>query len=117
MVMGDIAWFFTTYDGYSNVAPPYDGYGLVNGELKQQSTNSSVFLMDWISPSYTEVYWLGMIYHLGHSDDVYGMVSLNISSTDSDGNGVVDWMQKTNQRTRTSLDTCKFIHIVFNKQV
>jgi hypothetical protein len=37
---GDILWFFTTYDGSSNVAPPYDDYGLVNGELKQQSANS-----------------------------------------------------------------------------
>ena len=93
---GDILWFFTTYDGSSNVAPPYDGYGLVNGELKQQSGNSSVFLMDWISPSYTEVYYFGgdLSSWAFYDPDVYGMVSLNISSTDSDGNGVVDWMQK-----------------------
>ena len=34
---GDIEWFFTTYDGSARVPPPYDGNGLVNGELKQQS--------------------------------------------------------------------------------
>ena len=92
---GDIEWFFTSYDGSSRVPPPYDGNGLVNGELKQQSPNSSVFLMDWISPSYAEQYFYGnSLSWAFYNPDNYGTVSLNISSTDSDGNGVVDWMQK-----------------------
>ena len=92
---GDIEWFFTSYDGSSRIPPPYDGNGLVNGELKQQSSNSSVFLMDWISPSYVEQYVYGNSVSWAFTNpDNYGMVSLNISSADADGNGVVDWMQK-----------------------
>ena len=51
--------------------------------------------MDWISPSYAEQYVYGnSLSWAFYNPDNYGMVSLNISSTDSDRNGVVDWMQK-----------------------
>ena len=71
--------YFTTYDA-SNSYPLNDN-GTVSGELKAISRGSSVFVTDYLSADSSGVF-------------EYGSVSINFPETDTDNNGVPDWLQK-----------------------
>ncbi len=75
--------YFTSYDGRSST-PRYDNGSrgpLLSGELKPLSFGSSTFVTDY-----------GTVNSWGEISE-YGEVSLSMPSTDSDANGISDWLQ------------------------
>jgi len=75
--------YFTTYDGSSGDPLKDSSTGFISNEFRQQSPGSSVFHADYFSGD-------------GYGIQEYGTISFNLSNTDSDGNGVPDWLQKEN---------------------
>ena len=73
--------YFTSYDG-STGYPRMDG-NYISNEMKPSYQGSSTYVADYMAGDYYNIY-------------EYGSVSLNIPSSDSDGNGVHDWLQKEN---------------------
>ena len=71
--------YFTTYDA-STTYPLNDNY-TVSGELRPIEKGSSVFVTDYLAVDSSVIH-------------EYGTVSLNFPETDSDNNGVPDWLQK-----------------------
>ena len=71
--------YFTSYDGKSSW--PLNDSNRVSGELKPLYSGSSSFVTDYLVANSYGIY-------------EHGTVSLSISSTDSDKNGVPDWLQK-----------------------
>ena len=71
--------YYTTFDGLNSW--PLNDSGYISGELKRSSAGSSTFVTDYLAADYYGVY-------------EYGSVSLNFPTTDSDFNGVPDWLQK-----------------------
>ena len=78
----DGSWVnFTTYDGSTGDPLKDSSTGFISNEFRQQSPGSSIFHADYLS---------GDLYGIQE----YGTISFNLSNTDSDGNGVPDWLQK-----------------------
>ena len=75
---GDIT-YFTTYDGTSG--QPYNSNGIVSSEVKPTTIGSSAYRTDFLGIDALGIY-------------SYGTVSMTIPSTDSDNNGVPDFLQK-----------------------
>ena len=71
--------YFTTYDGRSTW--PLNDSNRISGELKQSSFGSSNFVTDYLAGNYYGVY-------------EHGTVTLSMPTSDSDSNGVPDWLQK-----------------------
>ncbi len=71
--------YFTTYDASGTY--PLNNNGIVSGELKPIEKGSSVFVTDYLAGDSFGIY-------------EYGTVSLSFPETDSDNNGVPDWLQK-----------------------
>ena len=75
--------YFTSYDGSSSSPYQDSSTGFISNEFRQQSSGSAVFRADYMAGD-------------GYVIEEYGTISFNISNTDSDGNGVPDWLQKEN---------------------
>jgi hypothetical protein len=75
--------YITSYDGSSSSPYQDSSTGFISNEFKQQSLGSSVFRADYMAGD-------------GYGIEEYGSISFNLSNTDSDGNGVPDWLQKEN---------------------
>ncbi len=72
--------YFTSYDGSSGY--PLNDNNSVSSEVKNLTLGSSVFYTDYLVAE-------GYVYG-------YGTATLNMQTTDSDGNGVLDFLQKEN---------------------
>ena len=75
---GDVT-YFTTYDGTSGY--PYNTDGKVSSEVKPTTIGSNVYRTDFLGVDAAGIY-------------SYGTVSMTMPSTDSDSNGVPDFLQK-----------------------
>ena len=75
--------YFTSYDGSTSYPLQDSTTNFISNEFRQQSTGSPVFRADYLAGDAYNTY-------------EYGSISYTISSTDSDGNGVPDWLQKEN---------------------
>jgi len=78
--------YFTSYDGKSSY--PLNNSNYISSELKPLSKGSNSYVTDYLIADYYGVY-------------EYGSVTLNISNTDTDGNGVPDWLQKEKSVNQT----------------
>ena len=75
--------YFTSYDGSTSYPLQDSTTNFISNEFRQQSTGSPVFRADYLAGDAYNTY-------------EYGSISYTISNTDSDGNGVPDWLQKEN---------------------
>ena len=78
--------YFTSYDGKSSY--PLNNSNYISSELKPLSPGSNSYVTDYLIADYYGVY-------------EYGSVTLNVSNTDTDGNGVPDWLQKEKSVNQT----------------
>jgi hypothetical protein len=75
---GDVT-YFTTYDGTSG--QPYSSNGKVSSEVKPTTIGSNIYRTDFLGVDALGIY-------------SYGTISMTLPSTDSDSNGVPDFLQK-----------------------
>ena len=75
--------YFTSYDGSTSYPLLDSKTNFISNEFRQQSAGSPVFRADYLAGDAYNTY-------------EYGSISYTISNTDSDGNGVPDWLQKEN---------------------
>jgi len=75
--------YFTTYDGETTW--PLHESNIYSNEFKPEQAGSSIYRADY----------LAAIVNLGETDSFeHGAISLNLPTTDLDGNGVFDWLQQ-----------------------